>query len=121
MRKRLLALAGLVLAAIPSVGHAEMGFKALSVTATSQTYVLPKPSALVTLCSVGANDAHFRAFWHLETTAAATTANAPLVAGTATAPVCFTIPKTETAPNYIAAISIVCDTAETATVWLFYQ
>jgi hypothetical protein len=119
MTRRLAVLVAALALAVP--GHAELGFKALSVTATSQTYMLPVASADVSLCSVGVNVAYFRAFWEGETPAAATTAYIPLPAGTAAAPICFSIPKSATAPNYTKYITIVCDTAETATVHVFYQ
>jgi len=117
-RRLAVLLAALALAA---QGHAELGFKALSVTATSQTFMLPVASADVSLCSIGTNAAYFRAFWEGETPAAATTAHIPLPGGTATAPICFSIPKSVTAPNFTKFITIVCDTAETATVHVFYQ
>lgn len=120
MTKRLAVLLLAVLA-LAAPGHAELGFKALSVTATSQTFMLPVASADVVLCSIGANEAYFRVFWEGETPAAATTAYAPLPAGTAAAPACFSIPKSQTSPNFTKYISIICDTAETATVHVFYQ
>ena len=119
MTKRLAVLLASLALAVP--GHAELGFKALSVTATSQTYMLPVASADVSLCNIGTDAVYFRAFWEGETAAAATTAYAPIPAGSATAPVCFSIPKSVTAPNFTKFITIVCDTAETATVHVFYQ
>lgn len=119
MTRRLAVLLAALALAVP--GHAELGFKALSVTQTSQTYMLPVASAEVQLCSVGLDVAYFRVFWEGETPAAATTAYIPLPAGSAASPLCFNVPKSVTAPNYTKFISIVADTGDTATVHVFYQ
>lgn len=114
MIRRILALA--LLAALVLPAGAEVRVKSLSVTATSQTYVLPVPSNAIMVCNLGANEAYVRLFDETDTTAAATTANILIPAGAATAPVCKSYTKTSTQPGRFAAISAICDTAETATV-----
>jgi len=117
LRTFLLAL-GLAFLAIQA--PAETKFNEISATATSSTITFSTPRANVMICSIGANKAYFRLFDGLNTPAAATTASSPLVAGTATAPVCISFGgKPDTQPAYYSAISVVCDTAETATIWVY--
>lgn len=115
MRKRTLMFL-VLLGAFVTVSDAELRFKALSVTATSQTYFLTRPQEVVSLCNLGANEAYFRLFWEGETTAAATTSSSVLPAGTAAAPYCVGFGTAKTQPGRWIAVAIVCDTAETATV-----
>lgn len=117
--KRLTLLLGL--AALAASSPAELGFAALSVTATSQTYTLPAPKDVVGLCNAGTNEAHYRLFWDGETTAAATTAFAVLPAGTAAAPYCISVGRAESQPAPWRAISIICAAAETATVHVQWE
>lgn len=112
--KRMLAV--LLALAMAQGASGELHFAALSVTETSQTYPLPKPSAVVGLCNLGTDEAYFRVFSESDTAAAATTAHSVLPAGTAAAPYCLSLGKSPTEAAYISAISIVCDTGETATV-----
>lgn len=114
MTKRILMLAcGL---AVGGTVVGEVAFKSLSVTATSQTYTFPTPRAGIMLCNYGANASYYRIFDENDTPAAATTSYALLPAGSATAPVCKSFSKAPTQGAYFRAISIVCDTAQTATV-----
>lgn len=112
MKRLTLALAVLALAGFV---WAENGFDHLSVTATSQTLTFAAPRNSVMICNYGTNEVYYRLFDQLDTPAAATTSYAPLLAGTASAPVCVTWTRNnQNIP--IRALSIVCDTAETATV-----
>jgi hypothetical protein len=115
MRRAILLAAVLALA---SVAQGEVHFNSLSVTATSQTLFFAAPRSGVMLCSYGANIAYYRIFEENDTPAAATTANIPIPAGSATAPVCKSYSKPPTAASFPKAVSIVCNTAETATVTL---
>lgn len=118
MKRTILTLAALAALAIQA--PAETQFVAISATATSATTTFATPRSNVMICSVGANDAHFRLFDELDTPAAATTANSPIVAGSATAPVCISFGgKPSTQPAFFKAISVVCDTDETATIWVY--
>jgi hypothetical protein len=115
-----LVLGLLVLAA---QSPAEFRVKVLSVTATSQTYLLPTPQDAVGLCNYGTNHAYYRLFWDGEIPAVATASAGTnnvhkLPAGTATAPYCLSVDRTATQPAPWRAISIICDTAESATVHL---
>lgn len=111
----------LILPLPPRAARAENGFKALSVTSTSQTFLLNKASANVLICNLGTNEVYYRLFDQNDIVAAATTSNAQVVAGTATAPVCISFDKGPTVNAYYAAVSVVCDTAETATIHIVYQ
>ena len=111
----------LILPLPPRVAHAEIGFQALSVTQTSQTFLLPKASANVLICNLGTNEVYYRLFDQNDIPAAATTSNAMLVAGTATAPVCISFDKGPTVNAYYSAISIICAGGETATAHVEYQ
>jgi len=117
MRKRFM-LCLLVLGILAPTLQAELGFVALSVTATSQTYTLQTPKDVVSLCNLGTNEVYYRLFWDGETTAAATTASAMLVAGSVTAPVCVEIGRAQSQPAPWRSVSIVCAAAETALVHL---
>lgn len=99
--------------------YAEVGFKALSATATSQTFTFPTPRASVMICNLGANEIFFRLFNEYDTPAAATTAYGTIAAGSATAPVCMSFTKAPSEPAYFKALSVVCDTGETATVHVY--
>ena len=115
MIRRILALALVAaLLAVPAV--AEVLVISISATATSATRVFPKPVRSVLICNWGANEVYYRLFNVTDTTAAATTADIQLVAGTATAPICISYDQTDTQAGRWAAISTKCDTAETATV-----
>jgi hypothetical protein len=109
------------LAVLSGVVIAETQYQSISATATSQTVGLRRQSASVMVCNLGANEAYFRLFDGNDEPAAATTANILLPAGTAAAPVCMSYSKSATAPGFYAAIAVVCDTAETATVVLQYE
>lgn len=117
MTKRLAVILAL-LVAVAAAGRGEMGFKALSATATSQTFYLPVASDIVGLCNLGADDVHFRLFWEGETPATATTAHSVLPAGTAAAPYCISFGKAPTQPAPWRFVSVVCASSETATVHL---
>lgn len=106
----------LMLVTVGAAAWAELRFKSLAVTDVSQTYRIPAPAADVQICNWGANEAFFRVFLSNETPAAATNAYSELPAGSATAPYCFSTSKPPTAASYIQAVSIICTTAETATV-----
>lgn len=112
--RRLFVLLGLLALAVQT--SAELPFKALSVTDTSQTYYLPRPQEVVGLCNLGANEAYYRLFWDGETPAVATTAYSVLPAGTAGNPFCIGIGTAKTQPSPWRAVSIICAGAETATV-----
>lgn len=112
MRTRAVAI--LVALAMAVTAQGELHFKELSVTATSQTYPIPNPAKGILICGYGTDEVYFRLFWSGEIPAAATTANNLLIAGTATAPQCKSYDQPPQGPW--SAISIVCDTAETATV-----
>ncbi len=112
--RRILAVLGLT--ALATIGGAENGFNSVSVTATSQTVTLQRPRANVTLCNYGTYAAYFRLFNDNDTPAAATTSYAKLPAGTSSSPACLTFAKSVTESGLYAAVSIVCDTAQTATV-----
>lgn len=117
----LLFAALLILPLPPRIARAELGFKVLSVTDVSQTFLLGKASANVLICNMGTNEVYFRLFDQNDIPAAATTSYAQVVAGTATAPVCISFDKAPTVNAYYAAISIICAPAETATVHVEYQ
>lgn len=124
MRRTILLALGLAFLAIPA--SAETKFNEISATATSSTTTFSTPRANVMICSIGANKAYFRLFDGLNTPAAASTTttgntpSSPIVAGTATNPVCISFGgKPDTQPAYYSAISVVCDTAETATIWVY--
>lgn len=109
-------LLALVLVALPAA--TETGFTAVSATDTSATTTFTTAKTSVLLCNYGADEVYFRLFTAADTAAAATTANAELIAGTATAPVCMSFthtPKTQTGLGW-GAVALICDTGETATV-----
>jgi hypothetical protein len=117
------SLAFLLLLASASA-WAAVKFDAVSVTATSQTVVFNTPRANILLCNYGSNEIYYRIFTSGETTSAATASTASnglLVAGAATAPVCISFPTPATAAGYYAAVSLICDTAETATAQIISQ
>lgn len=118
MRRFLVVLALVLAVAIPSQG--EVKFKALSVTATSQTFLFSSSSSVM-LCNLGANEVYFRLFFENDIPAAATTSYGTIAAGAATGPVCMSFNKSVSTPANYNAISIVCDTAETATAHFYYQ
>ena len=123
MKRTLLLAMAVVLALVFTArdGLSEMGYVSLSATETSQTYTFTRPVEAAQICNFGTNNANFRAFNENETSAAATTSSALLVAGTSTAPVCFNISKTTTQPAYFRAVSVVCAAAETATVRIYFN
>lgn len=116
MRMRSRILFFLLALGVVLPAHSELRFKALSVTATSQTYLLSRPQAEVALCNVGTDEAYFRLFWDGEATAAATTAYSVLPAGTAAAPYCISVGTAKTQPAPWKAVSIVAAGGETCTV-----
>ena len=105
--KRFLALALLALLAVPA--FAELGYTAVSANSTSQTTTINRGTLVVV--NDGSNEVFVRVFYEGETPAAATTANAEIKSSES-----FTFTK----DFNITAISIVCSSAETATVRLFY-
>ena len=115
MKRTILAL-GLVLALAIPVAAEEVAFKSLSATETSQTWIFTKAASSVLICNFGANESFYRLFNENETPAAATSASAMLVAGTATAPACIEFTKGPTESAYYKAISVICSAGETATV-----
>lgn len=117
--KRILIALGLVLALV-TVGSAEVGFRSVSVTATSQTIQIPASQGLL-LCNWGANESYHRIFTENDIVGAATTSYIQIPAGSATAPNCLGYSKSPTLPGNFKAISLVCDTAETATVTVQFQ
>jgi hypothetical protein len=118
MKKYILALAVLLLA---GAVNAELSFKALSATATSQTYTFPSPRASVMICNLGADAIFFRLFNENDTAAAATTSYGTIAAGSATAPVCMSFAKAPTEAANWKWLSVVCDTAKTATVHVYSE
>lgn len=114
--KRILAAVLALVAALVQAASAELQFKSLSVTTTSQTYQF-RPAEFVGLCNLGTDTVHYRLFWEGETTAAATTAYHTLPPGTAAAPYCFSVDKAVTQPAFWNAISIIAASG-TATVHL---
>jgi hypothetical protein len=106
--KRVLALAIALALAVPA--FAEVRYTLVSATATSQTKGINAVN-LVIKNDDGTNEIYVRVFFGSEIPAAATTANAMIKAGEA---------LTISSPQVINAVSIVCDTAETATVRLTY-
>lgn len=111
--RRFLLLLALVGLAVQT--QAEMYFKSASVTGTTQTIVF-KPSNSILLCNFGTNKNYYRLFNENETTAAATNAYPLLVAGTATAPSCIGFDKGQTEVAFYRAVSLICESGETATV-----
>jgi hypothetical protein len=104
-----------LLLACAGVASAEPGYTTVSSTSTATTTTLS--NVVTTLCfknsSSSANEAYVRVFTTAETPAAATTASILINAGES---ICLTHnTRTETGTGYIG-YSIVCDTAETATV-----
>ncbi len=112
--RRILSVLGLLALATMAVG--ETGYKALSVTATSQTWTFSRPQENVMLCNYGNYDAYYRLFNEFDTTAAATTSSTKLVSGSATSPNCVSFQKSRTEAGNYAAVSIICATSQTATV-----
>lgn len=114
--KRLLVVLGLLLAA--GVLYAETAFNSASVTATSQYVRFPSPRAAVTICnaSASANTLYFRLFNESDTLGAATTSNAPLAVGA-----CLSFSKAPTQADYFTALALVCDTAQTATAYVYSE
>lgn len=106
---------------VAAVASAELQFKALSATATSQTFLFARPSSSVMLCNLGANEVYYRLFDQFDEPAAATTSYAMIPAGSTTAPVCVSVDKSVSNPGLWNAVSVKCDTAETATIHLVYQ
>ena len=119
MRRATLAMLAAVLG-LAGICQGETSFVNLSVTATSQTTYFSAPRASIMLCNYGTNNAYYRLFDENDvntgTPGAATTASTLLVAGSSTAPICVSWSKAPTQGAYFKAISIVCDTAQTATV-----
>ena len=103
--KRLILGALLALLCVPLT--AEVRYQAVSATATAQT--IPINATAMTIINDGANEVYVRVFDAMQTPAAATTASWEIKSGEG-----FDIGRTAG----IGAVSIVCDTAETATVRL---
>ncbi len=115
--KRFLA-ALLILAATAS---AETGFNGpLSVTSTSQTVTFSTTRRVVTVInnSASSNELYFRLFNACDTAAAATTAYTELKPGES---IKFQFDANSQCGQGWAAISLVCDTAETATARVVSQ
>lgn len=111
MTKRILALAcGLALLA-GTVGSEVRG-NTVSATATSQTINLGAVQS-ITIVNSGANEIYFRLFNEAEPPATVSTTTGRYLANGATIEF--------GGQRLYGAISIVCDTAETATVYLYYQ
>ena len=109
--KRFLAA---IIASLALVAAAEVSYNGpLSVTSTSQTVTFASKRSSVTVISnsTSANELYFRLFTNCDTAAAATTASIELKAGES---VTFTYNGSSECAAY-TAISLVCDTAETAT------
>jgi hypothetical protein len=106
--RRLAAVLGALLLA--SSAWAELKYTAVSATATSQTIGIGFKT--LTIVNDGANEVYVRVFVIGEVPAAATTSSPQIKSGEG-----FTF---EAPQGQVLAVSIVCDTAETATVRLFY-
>ena len=107
--KRVLALVAVLALAVP--GFAELRYTLVSATATSQTKGINAVNVVIKNDD-GTNEIYVRVFFGSEIPAAATTTNAAMIkAGES---------LTISSPQTINAVSIVCDTAETATVRLTY-
>lgn len=110
--KRFLAA---ILAALALTVSAEPAFNGpLSVTSTSQTVTFAARRTSVTVInnSASANEMYVRVFTNCDTAAAATTAAIEIKAGEI---VTFSFNATTECGSGYTAISLVCDTAETAT------
>ena len=111
--RRLFVLLGAFLLA--TTANAELGFKSISVTSTSQYYYFPSPRTSVMLCNYGSDKVYYRLFINTDTPAVSTNANALLVAGTATAPICVSFERSPSLPGNFLSLSIIADSS-TATV-----
>lgn len=111
----------LLLMLFAELAGAELQFKALSATSTSQTFLFARQANSVMICNLGANEVYYRLFDSNDTPAAATTSYPMIPAGSTTAPVCVSVDKSQSNPGLWAAIAVKCDTAETATVHVIYQ
>jgi hypothetical protein len=112
MTMRKILVLALALGLVGVMVSGEVLGKRVSAAATSQTIPLGAISK-ITIVNEGANEVYFRLFYENEPPAAVTTANGLYLA--AGASVGFG------GPQLYGAISLVCDTAETATVQLYYQ
>ncbi len=110
-KRRILTLA-LTLALVGGLLSGEAKYKAVSATATSQTIPLGAASK-ITIVNEGANEVYFRLFYEAEAPAAVTTTNGVYLASG--------VSLEFGPPELYGAISVVCDTAETATVRLYIQ
>ena len=113
MKNRILGTVLLGLALVVS-GGAENLFTEVSVTDTAATTTLSNVQAEVMLCNYGANTAYFRLFSDADTVSAATTSYTKLPVGSPTC-MSFQHGRTQTGMGW-KAVSLVCDTGETATV-----
>lgn len=112
MRGLLKFTAGVVLVlalVLSGPAQAEMGYKAVSATATSQTIVVN--TRVILMINDGANEVYVRVFDGMQPPAAATTSNFEIKAGEG-----FEISRT----LGVSAVSLVCSAAETATVRLIW-
>ena len=107
--KRILALLAALVLTVPAFG--ELRFTSVSATATSQTVSINAQE--LTIKNDGANSVYVRVFVTGEIPAAATTAYSVVKLDETLA---LKAPGNEV----ISAISLKCDTAETATVRLYY-
>lgn len=114
--KRIAFSLALTLALLVGTAWAETSFVSVSVTATSATTTFSTPRQTVLICNDGANVAFFRLFHEYDTPAAATTSSSKLPVGA-----CVTFGKPQTSPAYYRWISLVCTSAETATVRVYSE
>ena len=107
----------MIVLALPKV-EAETSFNTASVTQTSQYVFFQTPRSAVTICnaSASANVLYFRLFNSLDTPAVATTASSPVAIGA-----CVSFSKAPTQPTYFSALSLVCDSGQTATANVFSE
>lgn len=112
MRRLLAVLALGAFLAAPAAAEVWNDPGGVSVTATSQTVTFPRHmSSVLILNDDATNEVYIRLFTCGDTVAAATTASLEIKLGKSR-----TFTKGETEPNYYCAVSLVCDTAETATI-----
>lgn len=105
--KRIAVLAVLALSIAPWA-QGELAFTRVNATQSNQTITLNAPS--VVIINDGASEVYIRVFWAGETAAAATTADAELKSSES-----LVLSKT----MGVSAISVICQTSETATVRIF--
>ena len=115
--KRILAILGIALA-FAAVIYAETSFDTASVTQTPQYVNFQTPRSAVTICNASgsANVMYFRLFNTGDTQAAATTSSSVVAVGA-----CISFSKAPTQPNYFSALSLVCDSGQTATANVYSE